>query len=202
MSDARVGARHDPAGDGRRSDRGGDRHVHQSGRGDYSPRVPRARRSPGRRSRRMLSRRICHPFEMPVPASRVRRPHPVPLPHATLRPVVDRAATAKPRRPDVHAFGSTRATREAARGGAGEHLCQSRDLCRVRGDEAVPRRSDTACGQGLCRRPQDRVVKEISASGCRTWWTWTYLPDRERFTLASTIAWQTDAAGKPVRNCR
>jgi len=47
-----------------------------------------------------------------------------------------------------------------------------------------------------------RVVKEISASGCRTWWTWTYLPDRERFTLASTIAWQTDAAGKPVRNCR
>jgi hypothetical protein len=47
-----------------------------------------------------------------------------------------------------------------------------------------------------------RVVKEISASGCRTWWTWTYLPDRERFTLASTIAWQTNAAGKPVRSCR
>jgi len=47
-----------------------------------------------------------------------------------------------------------------------------------------------------------RVVKEISASGCRTWWTWTYLPDRERFTFASTIAWQTDAAGKPVSSCR
>ncbi len=47
-----------------------------------------------------------------------------------------------------------------------------------------------------------RVVKAISASGCRTWWTWTYLPDRERFTFASKIEWQTDAAGKPVRFCR
>jgi hypothetical protein len=48
-----------------------------------------------------------------------------------------------------------------------------------------------------------RSVAEISKKGCRTWMTWNWLPDRERFTWAKMkIEYQTDASGKPVKSCR
>ena len=46
-----------------------------------------------------------------------------------------------------------------------------------------------------------RVVHHLGKKGCRTWWTQTWLPDRERFTYAAKIAYQTDASGKPVKSC-
>jgi len=47
-----------------------------------------------------------------------------------------------------------------------------------------------------------RFVAQISKKGCRTWNTWLWLPDRERFTLGAKINHQTDATGKPVKTCR
>lgn len=47
-----------------------------------------------------------------------------------------------------------------------------------------------------------RFVAQISKGGCRTWNTWLWLPDRERFTLGAKINHQTDAGGKPVKSCR
>jgi hypothetical protein len=47
-----------------------------------------------------------------------------------------------------------------------------------------------------------RAVAQIGKNGCRTWQTQTWLPDRERFTFAAKIAYQTDASGNPVKSCR
>jgi len=47
-----------------------------------------------------------------------------------------------------------------------------------------------------------RSVAQITKKGCRIWATQTWLPDRERFTFAAKIAYQTDASGKPVKSCR
>lgn len=47
-----------------------------------------------------------------------------------------------------------------------------------------------------------RSVAQITKKGCRDWATQTWLPDRERFTFAAKIVYQTDASGKPVKNCR
>lgn len=48
-----------------------------------------------------------------------------------------------------------------------------------------------------------RSVAHLSKKGCRTWQTWIWLPDRERFTWAKMkIEYQTDASGKVVQSCR
>jgi len=47
-----------------------------------------------------------------------------------------------------------------------------------------------------------RSVSQITKKGCRIWATQTWLPDKERFTSAAKIAYQTDASGKPVKSCR
>lgn len=48
-----------------------------------------------------------------------------------------------------------------------------------------------------------RFVKYLSKSGCRSWQTWLWLPDKKRFTLgAKEINHQTDAGGKPIKVCR
>lgn len=47
-----------------------------------------------------------------------------------------------------------------------------------------------------------RSVSQITKKGCRIWATQTWLPDKERFTFAAKIAYQTDASGKPVKSCR
>jgi len=47
-----------------------------------------------------------------------------------------------------------------------------------------------------------RSVAQITKKGCRVWATQTWLPDRERFTFAAKIAYQTDASGKPIKTCR
>ena len=50
--------------------------------------------------------------------------------------------------------------------------------------------------------PDFRFVAQVTKKGCRIWNTQTWLPDRERFTFAKHIAYQTDASGKPVKGCR
>jgi hypothetical protein len=47
-----------------------------------------------------------------------------------------------------------------------------------------------------------RSVSQITKKGCRIWATQTWLPDKERFTSAAKIAYQTDASGKPIKTCR
>ena len=47
-----------------------------------------------------------------------------------------------------------------------------------------------------------RFVAQVSKQGCRTWNTWLWLPDRERFTFGAKINHQTDAGGKPIKACR
>lgn len=47
-----------------------------------------------------------------------------------------------------------------------------------------------------------RYVAQISKKGCRTWTTWLWLVERERFTHGGKISYQTDASGKQVKNCR
>lgn len=47
-----------------------------------------------------------------------------------------------------------------------------------------------------------RYVAQISKAGCRTWMTWLWLPDRERFTHGAKVNYQTDASGKPTKACR
>lgn len=47
-----------------------------------------------------------------------------------------------------------------------------------------------------------RYVAQIGKKGCRTWNTWLWLPDKERFTLGAKINHQTDASGKTVKVCR
>ena len=46
-----------------------------------------------------------------------------------------------------------------------------------------------------------RFVAHLSKKGCRTWSTWLWLPDRERFTLGAKIKHQTDANGKSLKVC-
>lgn len=46
-----------------------------------------------------------------------------------------------------------------------------------------------------------RVVAHLSKKGCRTWTTWLWLPERERFTLGAKITHKTGANGKPVKVC-
>jgi hypothetical protein len=47
-----------------------------------------------------------------------------------------------------------------------------------------------------------RFVAQVGKQGCRTWSTWLWLPDRERFTLGAKIVYQTDASNSPVKSCR
>jgi hypothetical protein len=47
-----------------------------------------------------------------------------------------------------------------------------------------------------------RYVAQLSPKGCRTWDTWLWLPERERFTFGAQVKHQTDAAGKPIKVCR
>lgn len=47
-----------------------------------------------------------------------------------------------------------------------------------------------------------RFVAQVSKKGCRTWNTWLWLPDRERFTFGAKIDYRTDAGGKPIKVCR
>ena len=46
-----------------------------------------------------------------------------------------------------------------------------------------------------------RFVSAINDKGCRIWSTWRWVPDKERFTLAGKLAWQTDAKGNSVKSC-
>ena len=46
-----------------------------------------------------------------------------------------------------------------------------------------------------------RFVAGISKDGCKTWATWLWLPDKERFTLGGKINYMTDAQGKEVQTC-
>ena len=46
-----------------------------------------------------------------------------------------------------------------------------------------------------------RFVAHLSKKGCRTWSTWLWLPDKERFTLGAKIKHQTDANGKSLKVC-
>jgi len=46
-----------------------------------------------------------------------------------------------------------------------------------------------------------RSVSQITKKGCHIWATQTWLPDKERFTSAAKIAYQTDASGNPVKTC-
>ena len=46
-----------------------------------------------------------------------------------------------------------------------------------------------------------RFVAQVGKKGCRTWNTWLWLPDKERFAFGAKINYQTDAGGKPVKVC-
>lgn len=46
-----------------------------------------------------------------------------------------------------------------------------------------------------------RFVAGISKEGCKTWNTWLWLPEEERFTLSAKINYMTDAQGKEVQTC-
>ena len=46
-----------------------------------------------------------------------------------------------------------------------------------------------------------RFVAHLSKKGCRTWTTWLWLPERERFTLGAKIIHKTGPNGKPLKVC-
>jgi len=46
-----------------------------------------------------------------------------------------------------------------------------------------------------------RFVAGISKNGCRTWNTWIWLPEKERFTFGAKINYLTDARGNEVKSC-
>jgi hypothetical protein len=46
-----------------------------------------------------------------------------------------------------------------------------------------------------------RFVAGMSKEGCKTWNTWLWLPDKERFTFAAKMNYLTDAQGNEVKSC-